>query len=799
MKRFSYFAVFFFILLGTHLYAQSAGQTVRGVVTDLQSELPLIGVAVEWLGEREIRGTVTDVDGRFTIGNVPPGRHAFRFSYLGYAPRTVSNVVITAGKEVVLQVDLEESIVEMEEVVVRATTEKGRPTNEMATISARSFDLEEVTRYSGGRNDVARLAGNFAGVAVADDSRNDIIIRGNSPTGVLWQLEGVPIPNPNHFSTLGTTGGPVSALNPNLMARSDFLTSAFPAQYGNALAGVFDVGFRSGNSERFEATLQLAAFSGLEAMVEGPLSAKKEGSFIASYRHSFVEIADQLGIPLGTNATPNYRDLSFKVDFGKGKLGKFSLFGIGGTSNIDFLGNEIDSTDLFANPNEDAYATSRLGIIGLRHNLIVGEGAYLRTVISYGGTHNTFRQENLLHQADEKLLVTDVDDRTATWSFSSYLNKKFSSRFTLRTGILAQHMQLNSQVLDRDDRPDLDDDGLPDWAVVRDFQGGMTLLQGFAQAQYRLSTRWTANVGLHAQHFAFNGSTALEPRLAVNGQLGPKHRINFGYGLHHQTQPLPVFFFEEEVDDGVYERTNEDLGFTRSHHFVAGYEWRPAPSWRVNVESYLQWLDQAPVESTPSSFSLLNAGADFVFPEVGSLVNEGLGRNYGLELTVEKYFSRNYYALLTASVFDAQYQGSDGIWRNSAFNNGYVVNLLGGKEFPVGKDGRNALTLDARFTNAGGRYYTPVDLEASRAAGTEVLDEDLAYSERYPNYFRLDLKVGFRLNSRRSKFSQQFFLDFQNVTNHENVFVRRYNEQTGEVNEVYQSGFFPDLMYRVQF
>ncbi len=801
MKSFTIlFLAFFLSHMPYLLIAQSPGQVIRGTVIDAQSELPLIGVAVELLLDGSTRGAVTDAEGQFSITDVPPGRHELRFSYLGYAPRTLPNVVATTGKQVVLQVNMEESIVNMEEVVVRAGVDKGRARNEMATISARSFNLEEVTRYSGGRNDVARLAGNFAGVAVADDSRNDIIIRGNSPTGVLWRLEGVPIPNPNHFSTLGTTGGPVSALNPNLLSQSDFLTSAFPAEYGNALGGVFDVGFRNGNRDAFEATLQLSAFSGLEAIVEGPLNAKKKGSFIAAYRHSFVEVADQLGIPIGTNATPNYRDLSFKVDFGNGKAGKFSLFGIGATSAIDFLGDEVDSTDLFANPNEDAFVTSKLAIVGLRHNLIVGKDAYIRSVLSYGGARNTFQQENQLDDDDpEKTLVTDVDDRTATWSLSSYYNKKYNSRLTLRTGILAQYLELNTRVDDREKRPDLDGDGLPDWAVVRQFEGGMALLQAFGQVQYRLDPAWTLNGGLHLQHFGFNGSTALEPRLALNGQLAPRHRINFGYGLHHQTQPLPVFFFEEEVSPGEFERTNQDLDFTRSHHFVLGYEYRPAKDWRLNLETYFQHIENAAVEGEPSSFSLLNAGDDFVFPEVGSLVNAGRGRNYGVELTLEKFFTRNYYVLLTGSLFDASYRGSDGIWRNSAFNNQYVVNLLGGKEFPVGKEGRNAFTFDVKLTNAGGRYYTPVDLDASREAGTEIRLEDQAYSERYPAYFRLDMKLGFRLNSRKAKFSQQFYLDFQNLTNHENVFVRRYNELTGEVNEVYQSGFFPDLLYRVQF
>ncbi|MFN7116723.1 MAG: TonB-dependent receptor [Saprospiraceae bacterium] len=786
------------LLASAFSFAQNT-QTVRGTIVDKQSEIPLIGVAVELISVEPNKGETTDEEGRFTMTNVPIGRHTFRISYLGYNSITIPNVVVTAGKEVTLDLGLEESVTQLNEVVVTAQTDKDKTVNDMASISARSFNPEEVTRFSGGRNDVARLAGNFAGVSVADDSRNDIVIRGNSPTGVLWRLEGIPIPNPNHFATLGTTGGPVSALNPNLLATSDFLTSAFPAEYGNAVGGVFDVNFRNGNRDNYEFTAQLAAFSGLEAMAEGPLNKNKKGSFLVSYRYSFVQIADYLGIPIGTNATPNYQDVSFKLDFGNGKAGKFSIFGIGATSDIAFKGAETEETDLFADPNEDAYSDSQIGILGVRHNIIIGNNSYIRTVASFSTARTGYTQDNLLDDGARKLRVTDVKDISDTYRLSSYFNKKVNARLSVRTGILAQRFNLDTRVDDRDKRPDLDEDGEPDWVRVRDFNGGMNLLEAYAQSQYKLSEKWTLNTGLHAQYLDFNESSAIEPRVSLNWQFRPNQSLTVGYGLHHQMQPMPVFFLQEEVSPGVYERTNEDLDFLRSNHFVIGYDVRLGTDWRMKVETYYQAIDNAAVENTPSSFSLLNAGADFVFPERGSLVNEGTGTNMGVELTVEKFFSKGYYGLLTASVFDSQYKGSDGIERNTAFNNNYVVNLLAGKEFRFGEGKRNAFTFDTRISTAGGRYYTPIDLEASKAKGDEVLQETLAFSERYTPYFRFDVKLGYTKNSKTRKFSQQFFLDFQNITNRENIFQKRYNDLTNEVNNVYQSGFFPDILYRVQF
>jgi len=790
--------LFAFLMVSTLSWAQIGTQTVRGTVVDKQSEFPLIGAAVEVINLEDPKGAITDIDGRFEIAAVPFGRQEIRVSYLGYNAITIPNILVSAGKEVVLEIYLEESVIQMDAVVVTAEVEKDQAINELATVSSRSFTVEEVTRYSGGRNDVSRLVANFAGVSAANDSRNDIVIRGNSPVGVLWRLEGIPIPNPNHFSTLGTTGGPVSALNTNMLKNSDFLTSAFPAEYGNANAGVFDIGFRNGNNDQYEFTAQMAIFSGLEFLAEGPLSKKKNGSFLVSYRHSFAEIANALGIPTGTNATPNYKDLSFKVDFGNSKAGRFSLFGIGGDSNITFLGEEIDEDDLFADPTQDATADSKLGIIGLRHNILLNNTTYIRTIISASTSQNGYYQDNL-QENGTKIRVTEVNDINDRYSLSSFLNKKFNAKFNIRTGFLIEHLNLKTQVDNRDGEPDTDGDGEPDWVKIRDFNGGMNLFQIHGQGQYRINERWTFNLGLHGQYLDFNDSYAVEPRAAINWHFKPNHTFNIGYGLHSQMQPLTVMFHEEETSPGVYERTNEDLGFTQSHHYVLGYDVKFGTDWRVKVETYFQDISGAPVQQFPSSYSVLNSGANFVSQVEGSLVSKGPGTNYGVEVTVEKFFSKGYYGLLTASVFESKYKGSDGIERNTAFNNNYVLNVLAGKEFKIGKDKRNAVSFDFKLTTAGGRYYTPIDEEASQAAGEEVLIDELAFSEQYDPYFRLDIKFGYHLNAKKRRISQRFFIDFQNVTNHKNIFVTRYNKLTNEVDPVYQSGFFPDILYRIEF
>ncbi len=790
---------FSFIIAAVSLFGQT--QVIKGSIIDQQSEMPLIGAAVELVGSETVIGTVTDIDGYFRLEGVPIGRQVIQITYLGYEPLTMPNIVVTAGKEVILQLAMEEAIAELDAVVVTAAVSKDKTQNELATISARTFSVEEVNRYSGGSSDVARLASNFAGVSTADDSRNDIVIRGNSPTGVLWRLEGIPIPNPNHFSTLGTTGGPVSALNPNLLKNSDFLTSAFPAEYGNALAGVFDLGLRTGNRDRHEFMLQLGAFSGLEGMAEGPLL--NGGSYAVAGRYSFVGLAAELGIPVGTNATPNYQDLTFKLDFGNTKAGKFVLFGIGGQSDIDFLSDEIDENDLFAAPDEDAFAESNFGVLGIRHNLILNNTTYLRTVIAGTTSGNTFQQSRyFLQGTDEEFTVpyADVDNTENRYSISSYVNKKFNARWTARAGVLAEIYDFDLNAQDAEEGPDTDGDGIRELITVYQFQDQATILQPFIQTQYRITEDWTLNAGLHAQYLDINSSTAIEPRLAVNWDFAPKQTLSLGYGIHSQSQSIPILLATAPNGDGTFSRPNEELDFTRSQHFVLGYDFKFAPDWRLKAEAYYQDVSNVPVDPFPSSFSVLNTGADFVFPRNKfGLVNEGTGENYGIELTLEKFFSKNYYALVTTSIYDSRYTGSDGVQRSTAFNNSYVLNVLAGKEWAFGKDKRHAFTVDTKVTTAGGRRFTPTDLVASQEQGFQVDIDELAFSERLDSYFRWDLKFGVTINSSKRKLSQRFFLDFQNLTNQENVFVRRYNRQTNEVNEVLQRGFFPDFLYRVQF
>lgn len=767
------------------LRAQTTTQIVRGRVVDAQSGFPLIGVNVVVLNSDPLLGTSTNEQGYYSLKEVPLGRQTLRASFMGYQEQTIPNVVVTAGKQAVLNLELSEQVLMADEVVITAKSEKTLTNNELTTVSARSFNLEETGRYAGSRNDPARMAANFAGVAANNDDRNDIIIRGNSPSGLLWRLEGINIPNPSHYGSLSASGGPVSLLNYNLLDKSDFLTAAFPAEYGNALAGVFDLQLRSGNPEKREYLGQVGV-NGLELGVEGPFAKNSRASYLGSYRYSTLGVYQALGITLGTGAaTPEYQDLTFKIDVPTDELGRFTLFGIGGRSSVDLVSSP---ESLYGTKFSNDYADYRTGIVGLSHLY------YFSPTLHYKVSLAASRQEEHLYRDS----LSAVNQTPIPAGQADYINNKYSAHLLLNKKFNARNNVSAGTTLDLYDFDLVNRRLVPgDEQVIRDTDGQSLLSQFYAQWQHRFTNRITLNSGINYQRFTVSNSQAWQPRVGLQYQLTPKQTLAAAYGRHSQIQPLDIYFVQTPTPDGGVVETNRNLDFTNSHHFVLSYDRTLGTHFRLKVETYYQQIDGAAVELSPSSFSLLNAGVDFEPINQDSLVNGGRGENYGLEFTLEKFYSQGYYFLFTTSLYRSTYQGSNGAWHSTAFDGGYVFNLLGGKEFKVGQKGNNTFGIDFKFTTSGGNRYTPIDFDRSAQVGYEVRRDSQSFSESLGEYLRADIKLSYRINARRV--THEFALDLQNITNRQNEFARIYNPRSNTVQTQYQIGFFPIPQYRITF
>ena len=781
----------FFLFSVFKLFCQNITQTVKGAVLDKQSQTPLPGAVIQVLNSNPLLGAATNENGEFKISNVPIGRWQLKIYIIGYKEKNIT-IILNSGKESVNNVELEENVIQSQEVVISAQQDKTGTNNKMSTVSSRLFSSEEAARYAGSRNDPARMAANFAGVSGANDSRNDIIIRGNSPLGILWRLNGLDIPNPNHFGNAGSTGGPISILNNNTLDNSDFMSGAFAADYGNATAGVFDLRMRKGNNEKFEFLAQ-AGFNGFELGAEGPLSKNKNSSFLIDYRYSTLSVFKALNIDFGTGAAvPQYQDLTFKTDFNTKKFGKISFWAIGGLSYVALLESDKKAgQDLYGYSSRDTYFKSNVGASGITHTYLFKNNAYIKTNLGVSGQFNNIIADRIdTSFKTPKNLKPEYRQTTQTIHYivNSTYNKKFNSKNFINGGFYSDFF--TTTFVDSTDN----DFGTNTFVTLRNYKGSSALLRGFVQWQHKFTDNFLLNIGASNQFFLLNESNAIEPRLGLKYSLNKKQAISLGGGMHSQLQPAYIYFASETIN-GLRSETNKGLDFTRAAHAVLAYDNNFATNFRLKSEIYYQYIYNAPVKNTPNYFSALNLGADFNSPNVSNLVSGGTGYNYGLELTLEKFYSKGYYFLLTTSLFQSKYKGSDNIERNTAFNGNYVFNFLTGKEFKINQ--KHILILDVRTTYSGGKRYTPIDINASIIANDEVVDASRAYTLQYPDYFRTDVKPGYRFNTK--KITHEFSVDIQNITKHLNVFQQTYDIANKITKTDYQLKFFVIPQYRLLF
>ena len=775
----------------TAAFAQQSTQTVRGKVTDAASKAPVVGAVVQVMGSNPPIGASTDADGNFRLANVPVGRVGLKISFVGYEDSFAKDIIVNTGKEIILDLSMTESLTKLNEVTVtyKRSEDATVTNNEMTTLSARPFNPSETLKYAGSLGDPSRMAANFAGVSGANDARNDIVVRGNSPSSLLWRLDGVNIPNPNHFGALGTSGGPVSMLNTNLLAKSDFMSGAFPAEYANALGSVFDLRLRKGNDEKREFLGQMA-FNGLELGAEGPYSKKSKASYLINYRYSFLGLVSGLGFQIA--GTPYYQDFTFKTDIPVGKRGTLSAWTIGGRSNVDFFGKDVNTEgDAYGDENENTRVKFSNGIAAVSYEHRFSDRTYGKLTFSGSRSTQQFNGDTVLYRGETKEILREFQTEQSEFtndkaSVNAFVSHKISAKDKVSGGVIIdlnrfelRNTQLYPQTID-----------------FRNTDGNTMLSQGFVQWKHRFNEKLTLNSGVSLLHYALSNQSALEPRAGINYAVTPRSSLNVAYGLHSNLQPILTYFYQTRNPNGSYALTNKNLGFTRSHHFVVGYERSLTENVRLKVETYYQSLFNVPVERTPSYYSVLTEGADFAPTDKGNLVNEGTGRNYGVEMTLEKYFSNSYYFLVTGSLFESKYEGSDGIERNTPFNGKYVLNLLAGKEFKIGRR-ENILSINWKVTTAGGRFVRPIDLARSAENRTTVFDDSRAFSEQQTAYFRTDLKIGYKIN--RARLTHEIAVDLQNVTDSQNVFQQIYNPRTNRVGTAYQQGFLPIPFYRLTF
>lgn len=751
-------------------------QTVRGIVLDSKTNAPIEFATVRIMNVGSL-GSTTDSLGRFRIDNVPVGRCNIQTSYVGYNTNIFNEIPVTSSKEVYMEITLDENIHSLAEVVIQPEIKKDKPLNAMAITGGRMISMEEAGRFANGFDDPARLSSAFAGVA-GDVGTNAVAIRGNSPQFTQWRLEGVEIPNPTHFADLtGLGGGFLSALSTQVIGNSDFYNGAFPSEYSNALSGIFDMQIRNGNNQKYEHTFQLGIL-GIDLASEGPISRKHGSSYIFNYRFSTTSLAT------GNDMNLKYQDLSFKLNFPTRKAGTFSIWGIG---LIDRYKPEAIDRDEWETQGDRQSGNTAFDKAagGLTHKYLINADTYIRSSLAATYSKDRTRADQMTE--DDKLVhVGDI--RNSKWDivFNSYLNKKFNSNHINRTGITVTGLQYD---LDYKISPNFGLD-VPMEQISKG-NGGSCVLSAYSSSVINLSNHLTTSLGITAQYFTLNKNWTVEPRAALKWSFNPKHALALAYGLHSRREKLDYYFVEQEANGKT--ESNRYLDFSKAHHFGLTYDWNINSYMHLKVEPYYQYLFRIPVEEN-SSFSIINHQS-FYLDRV--LKNRGSGVNYGIDITLEQYMKNGFYYMITASLFKSKYKAGDNIWRNTRLDKNYLLNILAGKEWMVGRNKQNVLSLNGRIFFQGGDRYTPVDEGKSMIEHDIKFDETRAYSKKFDPSINGDISFSYRIN--KKKISHEFSIKMLNVGMRTGMHFYQYNEKTHKIEKKDGSGLIPNISYKIYF
>jgi hypothetical protein len=764
-------------------------QNVRGEVVDQVTGKGLPNMLVELLNYTPRVATISGEDGSFELKNVPIGYQRIRANGYNYYDIVYTELVI-AGKQSVIEIKMEEELaIEIATIEAkrggRIRSAKMMTIDEMNIVSARPFNIEETSRYITGFGGPARAVTNYPGLLNTDDIQNYIVSRGYSPYGIQWMVEGVPIENPHHLATMGNTGAIFPLLNNNLLASSDFVNGAFSARYNNVYAGMFDINMRKGNNEQHEFSAQINVY-GAEFIAEGPFK-KKGASYAIAIRAGLFEALSRVGINFGTSAKPIYYDLNFKIDIPTKKGGHFSLFGIGGLSSLSILDDPL-LEDAFVNAGTNYYINTGLGLVGLNHLKYLDNDVSIKTTLSYLFEDYKLKRDTIFPDSVTLSLFAMRNIRQRI-GLSSAISKKINAQFVLRGGVSAyvHFLSVKGDWIRRNEMH----------SFAEEIQ---VLTNAFVEARYKFSSSFAFVLGVQGMYWSLNkDSWAIEPRAALDFKIGKRHRLSLGYGWMSKIQSFAVSFLVKKQADGTYDNSNRELGLNKSHQLALSYDASLAKVWGIKANAYVSYNTNLAVTKSINSFSMVNYGNYAVYPDSTGLVNDGIALNYGVELSIEKFFSKGFYGLLSAAYQRSVYQGSDNVWRNSAFDAQHVTSLVMGKEFKIGKKKLNVIYGDFRFSMHGGLPYTPINLDASRLAGEEVLFDDKAYSERLDLYRRIDIRVGARFNHPIKRLSHHIYVVIQNVAMFENEFDVKYNATTQEVITTKQFGLVPNLFYQIFF
>lgn len=749
-------------------------QNIRGIVTDQETGEGIAGVLIDIEGIQ----TSTNEKGIFILTEIPIGRHSITFHKLGYKTHIIKELLIGSAKEVQLELHLSPQPIELAEIVVQPKVNKSSSLNDKALLGAQMFSVEEASRFAGGMDDPARLVSAYSGIVPPSISNNGISVRGNTPALLQWRLEGIEIPNPNHFADLEVLGGGfLSALSSNVLGNSDFLVGAFPAEYNNAISGVFDMKLRNGNRHNYEHTFQIGML-GVDFASEGPINRNQGSSYTINYRYSTTKLLEKIAGREQMGGTLGYQDLNFKFNFPSKKAGVFSLWGVGLIDEVDPI--LVDPKKwVYKEEGSLAGATQKSGGSGISHKYSLKNqktSVHTTLAITYMGNR---AQETLHDEIGSTHPKTKLNTNNVNFVLTSSARHKFNNRHTNSTGFTLRNLKYDMN-FDFSSQPE---EPLKNYAQAI---GHIQLLSAYSHSKINLANDFILSAGVNAQYLSLHKQLSIEPRASIKWDVSLKSSLALGYGLHSRMENPDVYFVK--TDDGSL--PNKALGFTKSHHFMLAYEYRLAPDMNLKIEPYYQFLYNIPVAE---QYSLLNRQEYYI---TQSLVSEGEGKNYGVDFSLQKYFTKNMYYMITTSLFNSKYKSQEGNWYNTRYNRKFIANGLIGKEWLLGS---NVLGINLKASFIGGNRYTPVDEEATLAHPNKEIQYNNSYmfAKQFSPMFVGDFTVSYKINKKRM--AHEFAIKSVNATKQKEYVEHRYNFRTDTVEPYRPTTSLFNMSYRIEF
>ncbi|HAA16529.1 MAG TPA: hypothetical protein DCE41_34405 [Cytophagales bacterium] len=777
-----------FFLLSNAAIGQQYTQVLRGQVVDVETQSPLPGAVLRIsrvFDDSVMAAAVTDAEGAYLIAEMPVGVYHISVQAAFFAPNIREDVAVVSTKETIIDFALSPSQISLDEVEVTANPFRGEALNHLASVSAVTITPEQTRKFAGSWDDPMRVITAYPGVVQQTSGFNDFSIRGNAPTGMLYRLEGVPIHNPNHFGQAGTAGGFVTQFSSELLSRSDFFSSAFPAEFGNATAAAFDFRFRSGNNERREHTVKASLF-GLDLATEGPFSQNSKASYLANYRYSTLGILASF-IDVG-GVRPNYQDFSFLVDLPVKNGGTFKVFGIGGLSDLTVGQSGTDSTELSLDERRSRRQQgNNSGAIGVAYYQPTSGQSYLHAAVATSAAHYYDNAQFL--EDDFTWSERDYSDYRMGQVYATVdYNHQFGNRHSNKTGIVFGHQQHTYGA----GRYAIFLDGID---TLNETEGAGQHLQVFSQSKFDLTPRLSLNAGVNYLYFFLNGRSSVDPRVGLTYLWSSDKKLSLAYGHHSRIENLTVYYTQNPTGFEGQGLVNQDLELMKAHHGVLNYTQMITPSLKLSMEGYFQHQYNVPVE-VGGLYTVQNLYGQL--PNV-ALANTGIGQNYGMELLLHRFTKNGLYFMASASVFEARYDVGDGIWRNQEFNQGFSYNLLVGKEYslkPKGDKDR-IMGLNMNWRHSGGTWRNPIDLDESRLYGWTQYDWSNPNSVEQPQIYNLDFTFTWR--TLRSKISGDFYVSIKNLYSNRAVINIEYDAVLDDIDTTLDYTTIPIIGYKVTF